>query len=55
MKETKTTDKKNNFDIKKELRKFLMSSENCIPTEEAIKNIKEKWPEVDIKNPSKKQ
>ena len=50
MKENKKPIKKKKFDIGEELRKFLMSSENCIPIEEAIKKAKEKWSEVDKKN-----
>ena len=31
--------------IKEQLRGFLMSSENCVPIEDAIKEAEEKWPE----------
>ena len=31
--------------IKEQLREFLMSSENTIPIDEAIKEAKRKWPE----------
>ena len=31
--------------VKEQLREFLMSSENCISIEEAIKEADEKWPE----------
>ncbi len=31
--------------VKEQLREFLMSSEECIPIEDAIKEAEEKWPE----------
>ena len=34
-----------NLAVKEQLREFLMSSENCIPIDEAIKEAEEKWPE----------
>ena len=34
-----------NLAVKEQLREFLMSSENCVPIEEAIKEAEEKWPE----------
>ena len=30
--------------VKEQLREFLMSSENCVPIEDAIKEAEEKWP-----------
>lgn len=30
--------------VKEQLRQFLMSSKNCIPIEEAIKEADKKWP-----------
>jgi len=30
--------------VKEQLRQFLMSSENCIPIEDAIKEAERKWP-----------
>lgn len=30
--------------LKEQLRQFLMSSENCIPIEEAINEAERKWP-----------
>ena len=30
--------------VKEQLRVFLMSSENCIPIEDAIKEAERKWP-----------
>jgi hypothetical protein len=32
------------FAVKEQLRTFLMSSEGCIPIEEAIKEADKKWP-----------
>ena len=29
--------------VKEQLREFLMSSENCIPIEEALRKAKKKW------------
>ena len=31
--------------VKEQLREFLMSSKNCIPIEEALKEAKRLWPE----------
>ena len=31
--------------VKEQLREFLLSSEDCIPIDEAIKRAKKEWPE----------
>ncbi len=34
-----------NLAVREQLREFLMSSEKCIPIEEAIQRAKKEWPE----------
>ncbi len=55
MKENKKTNKKNKFDVGKELRKFLRCSKNWVSLDEVRKETEEKWPDVDKRTKRKKQ